>query len=65
MSQIVSAATSPAKEATCDTCSGAKTSVERLKALGEELDDLKKAFSAASGQAGNVFDVVFAPTNAE
>ena len=66
MSQIVDAkATSPAIEATCDTCSGAKASVERLEALGHELDDLKKAFSAATGQAGIVFDVVFAPTNAE
>ena len=57
-------ARSPAMDATCDTCSGAKASVERLEALGQELDELKKALSAASGQAGNVFDVVFAPPNA-
>ena len=57
--QVVDAeATSPA---TCETCSGAKTSLERLEALGHELDDLKKALNAATGQAGNVFDVVFAP----
>ena len=65
-SQIVDAeATTPAMDATCDTCAGSKASVERLEALVQELDDLKKAFSAATGQAGNVFDVVFAPTNAE
>ena len=52
-------------EATCETCSGSKASVERLEVLVKELDDLKKAFSAATGQAGNVFDVVFAPPNAE
>ena len=64
--QIVDAeATSPAMDATCDTCSGAKASVKRLEALGQELDDLKKAFSSATGQAGNVFDVVFAPPNAD
>ena len=27
----------------------------------QELDDLKKALSTATGQAGTVFDVVFAP----
>ena len=27
----------------------------------QELDDLKKALSSATGQAGTVFDVVFAP----
>ena len=60
--QVVDAeATSPAMDATCETCSGAKTSLERLEALGHELDDLKKALNAATGQAGNVFDVVFAP----
>ena len=65
-SQIVDAeATTPATDATCDTCSGSKASVERLEALVQELDDLKKAFSAATGQARNVFDVVFAPANAE
>ena len=65
-SQIVDAeATTPATDATCDTCSGSKASMERLEALVQELDDLKKAFSAATGQAGNVFDVVFAPANAE
>jgi len=58
-------AATPAMDATCDTCAGSKASVERLEALVQELDDLKKAFSAATGQAGNVFDVVFAPTNAE
>ena len=58
-------AATPAMDATCDTCAGSKASVERLEALVQELDDLKKAFSAATGQAGNVFDVVFAPANAE
>jgi len=54
------AATSP-MEANCNTCSGAKANIEKLEALGQELDDLKKALSTATGQAGTVFDVVFAP----
>ena len=38
-----------------------KRSLENGLMTPQELDDLKKALSTATGQAGTVFDVVFAP----